>query len=149
MDFRKTLGLGIALLSMTALPLVSSADVIHLHEGKTVRCTIKRITGDIIEFNQGRFATQESIQRIRLTNRHDIVETRDNKKFFGEVVYIDKFKIELSTPTGRKRINRLLVRNLVLGTPAELPVSHNAKPAPSSAIQPAVSEPASDVDGMP
>ena len=93
------------------------ADILHFHNGKVLRGDVHRVTGDLIHFKGG-FGENTSIPRLHLTNRQDVLEMRfGGKKLFGEVVYIDKFQIELKTPTGIRTVNRMLVKNLVFGTP--------------------------------
>jgi hypothetical protein len=92
------------------------ADIIHMYNGKVIHTKIKRVTGEIIEYT-GALTGRSDVKRIELTSRRDVVETRNGRKYFGEIIYIDKFKVEMQTPTGRTKINRLLVINIVLGTP--------------------------------
>jgi hypothetical protein len=132
-----SLMLGLLLGSIPAQTLLPAwADVVHFSDGQVVRGKLNRVTGDLIDFKRrGEFfllSNQEIIQRIRLTNRHDIVELRNSQKYFGEIVYVDKFKIELKTATGNLKINRLKVTNIILGSPSNTPTPdfHPAAYAP-------------------
>lgn len=119
--FQSALILGI-LLSATTPAL---ADTMHFLNGKIVRGKLDRVTGDIIEFREStNYGNKVSIHRIELTNRHDIVEVRGDKRYFGEIVYFDRFKLDIRTTTGLIKLNRMKITNVVVGTPAEQPVSH-------------------------
>lgn len=127
-DLKETLttGLkaGLIALVLMSLTLPGFADVMHFENGKVVQGKLYRVTGDIIEFRENNgFGNKMQIHRIELTNRRDIVETWGEKRFFGEIVYLDKFKLDLKTQTGMVKLNRLKITNVVVGTPAEQPVS--------------------------
>ncbi|WP_373532614.1 hypothetical protein [Vampirovibrio sp.] len=109
---------------LAILPTPCWADLMHFENGKVVRGKLDRLTGDIIEFKEaGLFGSKLHIARIQLSNRHDVVETLGNKRYFGEIVYLDRFKLELKTTTGMVNLNRLKLTNIVMGAPAEQPVS--------------------------
>ncbi|MGG2352430.1 hypothetical protein ACE4Z7_24855, partial [Salmonella enterica] len=80
---------------LCGLPARGFADLLHYHNGATAQGKVFRITGDIIEFKTRGFGGKEYIKRLTLNNRNDIIETWGNKKYFGELIYIDKFKVEL------------------------------------------------------
>lgn len=104
---------------------VASADTLHFLNGKIVRGKLDRVTGDIIEFREkSGYGSKINIHRIELTNRRDVVETRGDKRYFGEIVYFDRFKLDIRTSTGLIKLNRLMITNVVVGTPAERPVSN-------------------------
>lgn len=113
------------------------ADTAHLISGKVVTGKLDNVTGDVIEFRENNsFGNKMGFYRIQLTNRHDIVETRGKRRYFGEVIYQDKFKLELKTANGNVRLNRLKITNVILGTPVTQPtVLPEAAPA---ALTPAV-----------
>lgn len=116
-------GLILSVLFSCATP--AFADTLHFVNGKIVRGKLDRVTGDIIEFRENsNYGSKMNIHRIQLTNRHDIIETRGDKRYFGEIVYLDRFKLDLRTATGLVKLNRLKITNVVVGTPAEQPVSH-------------------------
>ncbi|WP_303675154.1 hypothetical protein [Vampirovibrio chlorellavorus] len=118
-----TLALALALLTTCAPP--SQADVMHFMNGKLVQGKLDRVTGDLIEFREdSNFGSKMNIHRIQLTNRHDVVEVNRKKRYFGEIVYLDKFKLDLKTATGMVKLNRLRIRNVVIGSPADQPVSN-------------------------
>lgn len=108
---------------ISLLTPASWGDVLHFRDGQVLRGSVERVTGDLVEFRrQGKFSffrNHEVIQRLRLSNRHDVVETRDKKKYFGEVVYVDSFNLELRTAEGGINIARLNIRDVVLGAPVE------------------------------
>ncbi len=111
--------MGLAILA-ASLPL-SWGDVIHFYNGRVVRTKIYRVTGELIEFKG--LGTKGDVQRINLTNRRDVVEVSGNRKYFGEILYMDRFRVEMQTAAGRRRINRWMVKNIVMGTPAQQPVN--------------------------
>lgn len=120
----RTTGMKWALCLMAALmiPGIAFADVLHFYDGKLMRGKLKRVTGDIIEFKQDDiFGSTENLPRLRLSNRHDIIETLTGHKYYGEIFYVDKFKIELKASTGMVHVNRLRVKNIVMGTPMQQP----------------------------
>lgn len=119
------LKLGLALVLLTACVPQSWADVMHFMNGKLVQGKLDRVTGDLIEFREkSSFGSKMNVHRIQLTNRHDVVETGRKKRYFGEIVYLDKFKLDLKTATGMVKLNRLRIRNVVIGSPADQPVSN-------------------------
>jgi hypothetical protein len=125
--------LALGLLTQSILP--GWSDVIHFRDGQTFRGSLGRITGDIIEFKRQDafplFGNMETIERLRLTDRRDMVETRNQQKYFGEIIYVDKFKLELRTASGNMGITRLNIRNIVLGSPLEGPNSTFSSITPS------------------
>lgn len=126
-----------ALTLIQGLCAISLADVLHFHNGKLMRGKVGRVTGDLIEFTEGNsFGSQEIIRRLHLSNRHDIVETRRNERFFGEIVYIDKFKVDIQTAAGMVKVNRLLVKNVVMGTPMEQPGTPGLNRIPVNPVMP-------------
>jgi hypothetical protein len=110
---------------MSILPMSCLADVLNFHNGKVVHGKLERLTGDIIEFKEaGPFGNRMHVARLKLTNRHDIVAVHGFKRYFGEILYLDRFKLELKTATGLVSLNRLKLSNIILGSPAEQPVSN-------------------------
>lgn len=110
---------------LALLPASGFADVAHFLSGKSVEGKLYRVTGDFIEFKEGNnYGSKINIHRIQLTNRHDIVEVKSKKCYFGEIVYVDRFKLDLMTATGLVSINRLKISNVVIGSPAQQPVSN-------------------------
>src|SRR5438045_3759690 len=76
----------------------SRADMLHFYSGKVMQGKLSRVTGDLIEFIEGNgFGDQQVVRRLTLSNRHDVVETRRNEKYFGEIIYVDKFKVDIQT----------------------------------------------------
>jgi hypothetical protein len=119
------LKLGLALALLTVCAPQSWADVMHFMNGKLVQGKLDRVTGDIIEFREkSSLGNKMNVHRIQLTNRHDVVETSRKKRYFGEIVYVDKFKLDLKTASGLVKLNRLKIRNVVIGSPADQPVSN-------------------------
>jgi hypothetical protein len=47
---------------------------------------------------------------------------RNQKKFFGQIVYADDYTVEIETAAGRTKLNRFLIRNIVVGAPTQPPV---------------------------
>lgn len=114
--------LSCALVSATILNAAAAfADVAHFYNGKTLRGKLGSVSGDIIEFKRGLFRTQV-FTRLMLTNRRDVVEMKDFQKFFGEIIYADGGHVEIMTKDGHTRLNRFLIKNIVLATPGQLPV---------------------------
>ncbi|HEY9686097.1 MAG TPA: hypothetical protein V6C52_03885 [Coleofasciculaceae cyanobacterium] len=124
--FKATLGTTLCLGFLAGNLLLAQADVLHFHNGKVLRGKIHRVTGDIIEFKPGRFSKQ-NIQRLTLTNRRDVVELNDDRKYFGEILYMDALKVEIITSTGISTLNRLLVKNIVVGSPIQQPMTDFAE----------------------
>lgn len=114
--FKTAFGLGLCLSLLTGSLIAADADVIHMHNGKVVRGKIHRVTGDIIEFKPDLW-NKQNIQRLTMTNRRDVIELIDNSKYFGEILYIDAFRVEVITAIGKVKLNRFLVKNIVLGSP--------------------------------
>jgi hypothetical protein len=120
----------LGLFAALIIPATAFADVLHFYDGQLLRGDVKRVTGDIIEFKQqGMFGSRENIARLRLSNRHDIVETLTGTRHYGEIFYVDKFKIELKAASGMVHINRLKVKNIVMGTPMQQPELPNTPSA--------------------
>lgn len=116
---------------------ICRADVLHFHSGKVMQGKLSRVTGDLIEFAEGGgFGNLQVVRRLTLSNRRDVVETRKNERYFGEIIYVDKFKVDMQTPTGMVKINRLLVKNVVMGTPMEQPGSPDLKRIPVNPTAP-------------
>jgi hypothetical protein len=121
------LSLGLALGLFFALGsgfwIAGFADVVHFANGNTVQGKLDRLTGDIIEFRRNsRFmGNLDYFKRIQLTDRHDVVETRDRKKYFGEIIYLDNFILEIQTSVGSVRLKRMELTDVVLGSPAQTP----------------------------
>jgi hypothetical protein len=86
------------------------------------------VTGDLIDFKP-RFFRIQSFQRLHLMNRRDVVEMRNMEKIFGEIMYADGFHVEIITASGRTKLNRFLIKNIVLGTPEQPPVDIPSKPS--------------------
>ncbi len=107
----------LALLTSTAW-----ADVVHLHNGKVLRGKLSRATGDILEFKTD-WLNRQNIQRLTLTNRRDVIELNSGQKHFGEIIYVDKFQIDMKTATGLVKIPRYKIHNIVLGTPLQQPMN--------------------------
>lgn len=124
---KTALGLGLCLgLTLSGgVSLAVGKDAVYFHNGKVMNGKVKRVTGEIIEFSAG-LDSPQTIRRLTLSNRNDIVETRDGQKYFGEIVYIDAFRIEMATSTGKVRLNRLLTRSIVLGSPLQQPMTDYA-----------------------
>jgi hypothetical protein len=121
LGLRLILGLGLALCG--GLCSASFADVVHFANGNTVQGKLDRLTGDIIEFRRSRhfFGNLDYFKRIQLTDRHDVVETRDGQKYFGEIIYLDGFILEIQTAVGSVRLRRMDLAAVVLGSPAQTP----------------------------
>lgn len=133
----------LALLILASAVSPCLADVLHFHSGKIMRGKVNRVTGDIIEFTEGDvFGNKEHVKRLLLSNRRDMVQTRDKEKLYGEIIYVDKFKIDLQTATGLKKINRLRVTNVVMGTPMEQPGESAWNRSPIQPIMPEAMSPA-------
>jgi hypothetical protein len=109
---------------LALLPVPCLADILHFQNGKIVQGKLERLTGDIIDFKEaGPISGDMRIHRIQLTNRHDIVTVHGLKRYFGEILYLDRFKLELKTATGLISLNRLKLTNIIMGSPAEEPVT--------------------------
>lgn len=137
------LAVGLALGLFVSTSMLGWADVLHFHNGKVVRGKVKRIAGELIEFRPSGqpmwLGSVERIQRLTLSSRQDVVETRNNHKYFGEILYIDKFKVEITTQTGRHEVPRWQVSNIVLGTPNHQPLHelmHSVQPSANAPITP-------------
>src|SRR5690349_1479498 len=105
----------VSLLAALMIPGIAFADVVHFYNGKLLRGKLKRVTGDIIEFRQGDlFGSTENIPRLKMSSRYDMVETLTGHKYYGEIFYMDKFKIDLKASSGLLQINRFRVKNIVL-----------------------------------
>ncbi len=139
---RSFLKLGLAAITLFLIPVCGFADMIHYVNGKIVKGKLDRVTGDIIEFREtNRFGSAIQVHRIELTNRHDVVMTK-KCNYFGEIVYLDRFKLDLRTATGLVNLNRLKIKNVVLGSPNDQPVSNTQvmQLAPESAVSNAPSK---------
>jgi|GEM_PF-2986349 len=122
---------------MQGIAAISRADVLHFHSGKVMQGKLSRVTGDLIEFAEGGgFGNLQVVRRLTLSNRRDVVETRRDERYFGEIIYVDKFKVDMQTATGMVKINRLLVKNVVMGTPMEQPGSPDMKRIPVNPTAP-------------
>lgn len=99
----------------------SLADVLHFHNGKVVRSKLHRVTGELVEFKG--LGEKGTVSRLNLTNRRDVVELLGGEKLFGEILHVDKFRLEIMTPAGRRLLHRWKVKNVVMGTPAQQPVN--------------------------
>jgi hypothetical protein len=124
--FKTALGTALCLGILAGSPSPAPADVLHFHNGKVLRGKIHRVTGDIIEFRESYF-NKKNIERLTLTNRRDVVEMIDDRKFFGEILYMDALKVEIITSTGITTLNRLLVKNIVAGSPIQQPMTDFAE----------------------
>jgi hypothetical protein len=124
--FKTALATTLCLSFLAGNLLPAQADVLHFHNGKVLRGKIHRVTGDIIEFKPSYF-NKQNIQRLTLTNRRDVVELLDDRKYFGEILYMDALKIEIITSTGISTLNRLLVKNIVAGSPIQQPMTDFAE----------------------
>jgi hypothetical protein len=109
-------------LGLVALSFASAlADVVHFHNGKTLRGKLTSVTGELIEFKPSFFRSQ-TFTRLTLTNNQDVVEMKNFQKYFGRVIYADNWQVAIVTSSGRMNLNRFLVRNIVLGSPGQPPV---------------------------
>lgn len=105
------------------------ADVLHLQNGKVIRGKVERLVGELIEYQSNGLGinpaggNQGTITRMELSNRHDVVEIRNRQKLFGQIIYIDPYKIEIQTGKGLLQVKRRRVSNIVLGTPNQQPVN--------------------------
>lgn len=119
------LGLGLAVCSgfYGGFYSLSLADVVHFANGNSVRGKLDRVTGDIIEFRRSKhfYGNLDYFKRIQVTDRHDVVETHDGQKYFGEIIYLDDFLLEIQTASGAVRINRMNLTSVVLGSPVQTP----------------------------
>lgn len=137
-DFKVVLKQWLCAGLLISLPLSALADVAHFRNGKSIRGKLNAMTGDIIDFKADHsLGSQSTLKRLELNNRCDVVETRNHRLYFGELVYVDTFKMEMKTATGTVKVNRLMVKNVVLGSPAGQVYSPNQAgsilPDPSSA----------------
>jgi hypothetical protein len=116
-------------------------DVLYFQDGESLHGRLSRVTGELIEFQAGgstvRFWERrlKTVRRLQLGSRWDRVETRTGETQVGEIFYVDAFNVELRTPDGNLRIPRLLVRDIVLGAPDNLPES------PAGGTQDGMAEP--------
>jgi hypothetical protein len=117
------IGFGLSMAVCMGFWATSFADIVHFANGNSVRGKLDRLTGDIIEFRRSKhlFGNLDYFKRIQLTDRHDVVETHDGQKYFGEIIYLDDFMIEIQTGSGSVRINRIRLTNVVLGSPLQAP----------------------------
>jgi hypothetical protein len=121
------LTLVVGLLASQWVALSGFADVLHMQNGKVLRGKLERVTGDILEFHSdGLFGSTQDVPRIHLSNRHDMVETYGHHTVYGEIVYMDKFQVDIQTAGGVMRINRWKIKDIVLGTPMQQPALPDA-----------------------
>lgn len=117
-------GFGLIVALSVGFWATSLADMVHFANGNSVRGKLDRLTGDIIEFKRAKHLFGGSLdyfKRIQLTDRHDVAETRDGHKYFGEIIYLDGFVLEIQTASGAVRLNRMSLTNVVLGSPLQPP----------------------------
>lgn len=136
------MGLGIAVLGQMLVinPALARYDIIHLANGQVVKGKIISSPGEIIRIRTG-IGAEDSITRMQINGRNDIVITTDRKLYRGEINYIDPFKLEIITSHGRFQMWRMLVNKIILGVPQQQ-VDLNTKavsntPTPGDSTKPA------------
>ncbi len=140
MRILKTSALSLLLTLGIGFGSASSADLVHFANGNNVRGKLERMTGDIIEFRRSKhfFGSMDFFKRIQLTDRHDVVETHNGQKYFGEIIYMDDLTLEIQTASGNVSLSRLALTNVVLGSPLYTP---NTPPMSQVSVQPQVAAP--------
>lgn len=101
---------------------ISWADRLNFYDGKTEDGHIVEISGDLVRYRKG-WLHEFSTSRLRLTDRQDTVTIWGDKKFTGEIHYIDSAKLELLTDTGTRIFWKAMVKDIQLGSP-KLPSIH-------------------------
>ena len=121
--FNLRLAMGLCVVCCIGFQSLSLADIVHFANGNKVRGKLDRVTGDIIEFRRSNhfFGDLDYCKRIQLTDRHDVVETTDGKRYFGEIIYLDGFILEIQTTTGAVRLKRMELSSVVMGSPSQSP----------------------------
>jgi hypothetical protein len=121
-------GLGLALCLGSLAPAL--ADIVHFANGNNLLGKLDRVTGDIIEFKHSLhfFGSMDYFKRIQLTDRHDVVETRHGKKYYGEIIYLDGLTLEIQTTSGTLRLNRMELAGVVMGSPSDKPTVPDMRP---------------------
>ncbi len=109
-----------SLIGIVALTPPGWCDRINLYNGHVIHAKINEIVGDLIVYNAS-VGDSGSVNRLEITNRQDVVRLFNGIKYLGEIIYLDNLKVEIRTPTGRKKVWRLWVKELVLGTPLNQP----------------------------
>lgn len=115
--------------SAACLENTSWADKLNFYDGKTETAHITEISGDIVRYRKG-LLHEFSTTRLRLTDRQDTITVWGDKKFTGEIHYIDSAKLELLTDSGTRVFWKAMVKDIQLGSPKMAPVRFT--PASSS-----------------
>ena len=104
---------------LAIMPRSAFADTVNMLNGTVLVGHIDKISGDLINFKT--IEGFRTFNRIQLINNRDFVEFGFFKKriISGKVILITPLSLEIKTPEGLLKINRLLVRNVILGQPIE------------------------------
>lgn len=112
----------LGIMAMLTIPARVFADVLHFHDGTILRGKLEDAAGDILDFHSGGvFGSTQTIPRLHISNRNDLVETIGHHTYYGEIVYVDSFQVDLKTTSGILKINRWKIRDIVIGTPMQQP----------------------------
>ncbi len=126
------LALALGMLYLLTTPATCLADVLHFQNGKVMRGKLNYATGELLEFHSGGLlGNTQSIPRLHLSNRHDMIKTLARQTYYGEIIYIDSFQVDIKTSSGMLRLNRWKIAEIVMGTPMEQPTMPNA-PMPNT-----------------
>lgn len=128
--FVQSLGFGLGLTLCLGFLAPALADIVHFANGNNLLGKLDRVTGDIIEFKHSLhfFGSMDYFKRIQLTDRHDVVETRNGKKYYGEIIYLDGLTLEIQTSSGTLRLNRMELAGVVMGSPSDKPIAPDMRP---------------------
>lgn len=100
------------------IQLNALADTINMVDGTVIIGRIDRVISDIINIK-----TKEGYRKfstVKLINNRDSIELGIIKRKFisGKLLTVTPLSLEIITPEGLLKVNRLLVRNIIMGQPA-------------------------------
>ncbi|MBY0404112.1 MAG: hypothetical protein K2X66_09450 [Cyanobacteria bacterium] len=98
---------------------LAKTDVVNLHNGQVVRGRLLSSPGELI-WIRNELGQETVIRRLEVNTRQDMIVTVDNKIHYGEIEFIDAYKVFLRSPLGKQRIWRLKIKSMMLGAPNEL-----------------------------
>jgi hypothetical protein len=111
------LGLVVGMCLMPGLAL-AKYDIVHLYNGSVVKGKVISSPGELIRMRIG-LGGEDTIRRVEMQSRKDVVITTDRKMYRGEVNYVDPFKLEIITDAGRVTLWRLLINKIIMGVTDE------------------------------
>jgi hypothetical protein len=97
----------------------AKTDVVNLHNGQAVRGRLLSSPGELI-WIRNELGQETVIRRLEVNTRQDMIVTLDNKIHYGEIEYIDAYKVFLLSPQGKQRIWRLKIKSMMIGAPNDL-----------------------------